>query len=337
VLKVESEKPLKALSFGDSDNVRIGDAVIGVSDSGGPGDTVTKGVLRARSRAFGFIDELVSDPAIKKNGSGGPLINMQGEVVGVNAANQLGNCVGLASNAISPVVEQLEKFGVMRRGWLGVRIQPVDDSIADSLGLGTARGALVSSVDSSGPAKAAGFEVGDVIVKFDGKDIKVSGDLALLAGASPPGRKFDLELVRKGKALTLSVTLGMSEDATKIAKTEDAAAAGAANAPPPPPPAGAVKALNMTLSALSDQARKTYGVKESVNGVLISGVEPKSPAANKGLKPGDVIEEVNQQAVSKPSEVNKAIDDTKKSGKKKALLYVVNSSGEARFVVVEVN
>ena len=193
VLKVESDKPLKTVKFGDSDKMRVGDGVMAVGNPFGLGETVTAGIISARNRNIDsgpYDDFLQTDASINKGNSGGPLFNMQGEVIGINTAilSPSGGSIGIGfatpSATVTPVIDQLEKFGETRRGWLGVRIQPVDDAIADSLGLGSARGALVAGVDDHGPAKPAGLLPGDVIVKFDGKDIKESRDLPRLVAAT---------------------------------------------------------------------------------------------------------------------------------------------------------
>ncbi len=186
VLKVESDKPFKTVKFGDSDKARVGDGVMAVGNPFGLGETVTAGIISARNRNIDsgpYDDFLQTDASINKGNSGGPLFNLAGEVIGINTAilSPSGGSIGIGfatpSASVMPVIDQLEKFHETRRGWLGVRIQPVDDAIADSLGLGTARGALVAGVDEKGPAKPAGLAPGDVIVKFDGKDVKESRDL----------------------------------------------------------------------------------------------------------------------------------------------------------------
>jgi serine protease Do len=229
-----------------------------------------------------------------------------------------------------PVIAQLEEFHETRRGWLGVRIQNVDDSIAESLGLGTARGALVAGVEPNGPAKPAGLLSGDVIVKFDGKDIKESRDLPKLVASLPVGKEVEVVIIRKGEEITKTVKLGRLEDGEKVAAvaTGDDEAAVEKKA--------ISKAFGMELSGLSDETRKTFKIKEGIKGVVISTVEPNSPAAEKGLQPGDVIEEVNQQAVNAPGEVSKAIDALKKAGKKSALMLVANGTGDVRFVALAI-
>ncbi len=342
VLKVESDKPLKTVKFGDSDKARVGDGVMAVGNPFGLGETVTAGILSARNRNIEsgpYDDFLQTDAAINKGNSGGPLFNLDGEVIGINTAilSPSGGSIGIGfatpSDTVLPVISQLQKFGETRRGWLGVRIQPVDDNIADSLGLGEAHGALVAGVDPKGPAKPAGIEAGDVIIKFDGKPIKESRDLPRLVAGVAVGTKADVTVLRKGKEVSIPVTLGRLEDGEKqMAKAEESSDDNDA-----PKESATAKALGLTLSTLGDDARKSFKLKDSVKGVLVSGVEPNSPAAEKGLRAGDVIEEVNQQAVEKPADVSSAIDTLKKAGKKSALLLVGNGAGDVRFIALGLN
>jgi serine protease Do len=229
-----------------------------------------------------------------------------------------------------PVIAQLEQFHETRRGWLGVRIQPVDDTIADSLGLGSPHGALIAGVDAKGPAKPAGLMVGDVIVKFDGREVKESRDLPRLVASMPVGKTVEVVVVRNGAEVTKSVTLGRLEDVEqKTALATEGDEALQTNA--------VAKALGMEFSALSDEARKTFKIKDSVKGVIVTSVDPGSAAAERGLRPGDVIEEVNHQAVERPGDVAKAIESAKTDSKKPALLLVSNGEGVVRFVAVPVN
>jgi serine protease Do len=338
VLKVESDKPLKTVKFGDSDKMRVGDGVMAVGNPFGLGETVTAGIISARNRNIDngpYDDFLQTDASINKGNSGGPLFNLQGEVIGINTAilSPSGGSIGIGfatpSASVIPVIAQLEQFHETRRGWLGVRIQPVDDTIADSLGLGAARGALVAGVDEKGPAKPAGLQPGDVIIKFDGKDIKESRDLPRLVASMSVGKAVEVVVVRDGKELTKTVTLGRLEDGEKqqtaLADEKDDVQQQDAVS----------KALGMEFSGLSDEMRKSFKIKDSVKGVIVTSVEPGSAAAERGLKPGDVIEEVNHQAVERPSAVAKAIEGAKKDGgKKPALLLVSNGEGVVRFVAV---
>ncbi len=337
VLKVESDKPLKTVKFGDSDKMRVGDGVMAVGNPFGLGETVTAGIISARNRNIDsgpYDDFLQTDASINKGNSGGPLFNLEGEVIGINTAilSPSGGSIGIGfatpSASVIPVIAQLQEFHETRRGWLGVRIQPVDDTIADSLGLGAARGALVAGVDEKGPAKPAGLKPGDVIIKFDGKDIKELRDLPRLVASLPVGKPVEVVVVRDGAELTKTVTLGRLEDGEKQTASAD-------EHDDVQQPDAVSKALGMEFSGLSDDMRKSFKIKDSVKGVIVTSVDPGSPAAERGLKPGDVIEEVNHQAVERPGDVARAIDGAKKDGgKKPALLLVSNGEGVVRFVAV---
>ena len=338
VLKVESDRPLKTVKFGDSDKMRVGDGVIAVGNPFGLGETVTAGIISARNRNIDsgpYDDFLQTDASINKGNSGGPLFNMQGEVIGINTAilSPSGGSIGIGfatpSSSVAPVIAQLREFGETRRGWLGVRIQPVDDAIADSLGLKSARGALVAGVDDKGPAKPAGLLAGDVIVKFDGREIRESRDLPRLVGSMPVGKSVEVVVMRDGKEVTKTVTLGRLEDGeTRTASLEDEKGQQSA----------VEKGLGMEFSTLTPELRKTYNIKDGVRGVVVTSVDIGSAAAERGLKAGDVIEEVNHQAVESPGDLAKAIANAKKSdGKKPALLLVSNAEGLSRFVAVPVN
>src|SRR4051812_6287099 len=334
VLRVKPDKPLKAVKFGDSDAMRPGDWVIAIGNPFGLGGSVSAGIVSARGRNIesGPYDNFIqTDASINKGNSGGPLFNMSGEVIGINTAilSPTGGSVGIgfavpASTAV-PVIDQLRQFGETRRGWLGVRIQNVDDATAEALNLGSARGALVAGVDEKGPAKTSGLEVGDVIVKFDGKEVRESRDLPRIVAATPVGKAVDVTIVRKGKELTRAVTLGRLEDNDKQASL---------NQPQAETPSIARQALGLSLSGLTEEMRKRYNVKDTVKGVLVTRVDPNSPAADKRIQASDVIVEVGQETVSSPADVTKRIDALKKDGRKSALLLIANAQGEVRFIAV---
>lgn len=341
VLRVKPEKPLKAVNFGDSDKSRVGDWVLAVGNPFGLGGTVTAGIISARNRNIdsGPYDNYIqTDASINKGNSGGPLFNLAGEVIGINTAilSPSGGSVGIGfaspSSTVLPVINQLREFGETRRGWLGVRIQNVDDAIADSLGLGKTRGALVAGVDDNGPAKPAGLKTGDVIVKFDGRDVKDSRDLPKLVAAAPVGKAVDVIVMREGKEVTKSVTLGRLEDGEKMASRngDDKGADSVGKSV-------TQTAMGMSFATLNDALRQKYQIKDSVKaGVVVTEVDRDSSAADK-VQPGDVIVEINQEPVLNIDGLSSKAKAMKEAGKKTALLLVANAQGDVRFVVAPLN
>ncbi|WP_454617583.1 Do family serine endopeptidase [Bradyrhizobium cenepequi] len=339
VLKFKPPKPLTAVKFGDSDKLRLGEWVIAIGNPFSLGGSVTAGIVSARNRDIsqGPYDSYIqTDAAINRGNSGGPLFNLDGEVVGVNTLiiSPTGGSIGLGfavpSKTVAAVVDQLQKYGELRRGWLGVRIQQVTDEIADSLNIKPARGALVAGIDDKGPAKPAGIEPGDVVVKFDGKDVKDPKDLSRVVADTAVGKEVDVVVIRKGNEETKRVTLGRLEDTDKVqqanAKTKDE----------PVEKPVTQKALGLDLAALSKDLRTKYKIKDSVKGVIITGVDGTSDAAEKRLSAGDVIVEVAQEAVASAADIKKRVDQLKKDGKKSILLLVSNGDGELRFVALSV-
>ena len=338
VLKFKPPKPLTAVKFGDSDKLRLGDWVVAIGNPFSLGGTVTAGIVSAKNRdiSSGPYDSYIqTDAAINRGNSGGPLFNLEGEVIGVNTLiiSPSGGSIGIGfavpSKTVASVVSQLQQFGELRRGWLGVRIQTVTDEIAESLNVKPARGALVAGVEEKGPAKPAGIEPGDVIVTFDGKDIKEPKDLSRVVADTAVGKEVDVILIRKGKEETHKVTLGRLED------TDKAQPASVKKDEPAEKPV-TQKALGLDLATLSKDLRSKYKIKDSVKGVLVTGVDGTSDAAEKRLSAGDVIVEVAQEAVSSAADIKKRVDQLKKDGKKSVLLLVSNADGELRFVALSV-
>jgi serine protease Do len=342
VLRVKPGKPLAAVKFADSDKSRVGDWVIAVGNPFALGGTVTAGIISATRRNIesGPYDNYIqTDAAINKGNSGGPLFNLDGEVVGINTAilSPSGGSIGIGfatpANTAGPVIDQLLKFGETRRGWLGVRIQNVDDSIAESLGIGKARGALVSGVDEKGPSAGAGFKPGDVIIAFDGKPVANARELPKIVAQTQVGRDVEVTIIRDGKEQTKKVTLGRLEDVeAKAAKEKPAVAE------KPAEPAPKLRVLGLELAPLDSEARTKFQIKDSVKaGAVIGKVDPDSPAAEQHLAPGDVIVEVNRQPVAAPEDVETQTKALKAEGRKSALLLVANAQGQARFVALSLN
>jgi serine protease Do len=336
LLRVKSDRPLKAVKFGDSEKLRLGEWVIAIGNPFSLGGTVTAGIVSARNRDINsgpYDNYIQTDAAINRGNSGGPLFNLDGEVIGVNTAiiSPSGGSIGIGfavpSKTALPVIEQLKEFGETRRGWLGVRIQQVTDEIAESLSMKPARGALVASIDERGPAKPAGIEVGDVIVKFDGKDIKEMRDLPRAVADTPVGKQTTVVIIRNGKEETRTVTLGRLEDGEKLAAVDPKKAE---------PPAKTVvkKALGIDLAALTDDLRKRYKIKDGVNGVVITGIDANSPAAEKRLSAGDVVVEVQGERVASPEAMQARLDQLKKDGRRVVMLLVSKPEGETQFVAL---
>jgi serine protease Do len=341
VLRVKPDKPLKSVGFGDSDRIRVGDWVMAIGNPFGLGGSLSVGVISARNRDInaGPYDNFIqTDAAINRGNSGGPLFNMEGEVIGVNTAiiSPTGGSIGIgfsipAKTAVA-VIGQLREFGETRRGWIGVRIQQVDDQIAETLGLGRSRGALIAGVTENGPAAKGGMQSGDVIVKFDGQDIREMRDLPRAVADTAVDKEVEIIVVRKGKEETLRVKLGRLEDGEKAQQ---------ASVKPPAPatqqqPSVTRRLLGLELSVVNDEMRKRFKIKEGVKGVVVVSIENNSPLASQRVQPGDVITEVTGEGIASPADLQKRIDALKKEGKKSALLLVSNAAGEQRFVPVAI-
>jgi serine protease Do len=336
LLRVKPDKPLKAVKFGDSERLRLGEWVVAIGNPFSLGGTVTAGIVSARNRDIqsGPYDNYIqTDAAINRGNSGGPLFNLDGEVIGINTAiiSPSGGSIGIGfavpSKTALPVIDQLKEFGETRRGWLGVRIQQVTEEIAESLSIKPPRGALVAGVDDKGPAKPAGIEPGDVIVKFDGKDIKEMRDLPRVVADTPVGKQTPVVIIRNGKEQTKTVTLGRLEDGEKIAAVEP-------KKDNPPDKTIVKKSLGMDLAALSEDLRKRYKIKDTVKGVVITAIDASSPAADKRLSPGDVVVEVQGEAVASPDALQGRLDQLKKEGRKVVMLLLSKPDGETQFVAL---
>jgi serine protease Do len=337
-VKPDPKKPLKFVKFGDSDKLRLGEWVVAIGNPFSLGGTVTAGIVSARNRDINsgpYDNYIQTDAAINRGNSGGPLFNLEGEVVGINTAiiSPTGGSIGIGfsvpSKTAMPVIQQLREFGETRRGWLGVKIQPVTDEIAETLNVHPARGALVAGVDERGPAKPGGIEPGDVIIKFDGKDIKEMHELPRVVADTPVDKVVEVVVLRKGQEVTKSVKVGRLEDTDRLAAaTPDKKDA------PPEDKTVVQKALGLNLANMSDDLRKRYKIKDTVHGVVITGVDAGSPAAEKRLSPGDVIVEVAQEEVKTAADLQQRIDKLKKEGRKNALVLVSSADGELRFIAL---
>ncbi|MDO3442374.1 Do family serine endopeptidase [Agrobacterium sp. V1] len=360
VLKVEPKTPLKAVKFGDSRSMRIGDWVMAIGNPFGLGGSLTVGVISARGRNInaGPYDNFIqTDAAINKGNSGGPLFNMRGEVIGINTAiiSPSGGSIGIGfavpTELAQNIVQQLIEFGETRRGWLGVRVQPVTDDVAASLGMESAKGALISGVAKGGPVENGPIQAGDVVLKFDGKDIHEMRDLLRIVAESPVGKEVDVVILRDGKEETVKVKLGQLQDTTdEKAATEDPQAEDGDGGVVAPDDDGGTddqaqdqtpevreapqSVLGMNLVVLSNELRTEKGIAESVEGVLVASVDTGSPAEQKGMKPGDIIVEVGQDFMEVPGDVLVRINGLKSEGRKNAHMMVADAQGNLRVVAL---
>ncbi|MBS0548615.1 MAG: DegQ family serine endoprotease [Proteobacteria bacterium] len=331
VLQVKADKPLPFVEFGDATKIRVGQSVMAVGNPFGLGGTVTTGIVSARGRDIQsgpFDDYIQTDAAINRGNSGGPLFDLDGKVIGINTAifSPTGGSIGLGfaipASLAQPVVAQLREHGRVERGLLGVQIQPVTDEIASSLSLGSAKGALVAQVEPDSAALKAGIESGDIIRGVDGKPIDTVRDLTRVIGAQEPGSTVKVSLLRDGKEMSLQAKLGDSD-----AKPQKQAKADTQQDKAKEP-----MSFGVSLAPLSPEARQQLGLKDSIKGALIAGVETGSPAEEQGLRAGDVLQQVGQTKVTTPQEASSQLKEAKKTNK--PVLMKVFREGLTRFVAV---
>ena len=334
VLKVDSDKPLPFVTFGDAAKVRVGQAVMAVGNPFGLGGTVTTGIVSARGRDIQsgpFDDYIQTDAAINRGNSGGPLFNMDGKVIGINTAiySPSGGNIGLGfaipSSLAEPIVAQLKDSGRVERGLLGVQIQPMTKEIAESLSLKSDKGALVAMVQPDSPALAAGIKSGDVIVSVDGKPVESIKELTRAISALKPGTSVKLGFWRDGKDMTVTAKVGDQKEESAIVKAKADGKPAEAAKPEP-------MAYGVSLAPLSPDARKQLGLDSAVSGALIASVEPGSPADDMGLKAGDVLQQVGRDAVDSPKTAAEKLKEARKTGK--PVLMKVYREGMTRFVAI---
>ena len=325
LLKVKAKDKLKFVRFGDSNKAKVGDWVLAIGNPLGQGFSVSAGIISARGRALsGSYDDFIqTDAAINRGNSGGPLFNMDGEVIGVNTAilspngGSIGIGFSMSSAVVEKVIDQLTTFGETRRGWLGVRIQDVTEDVAEALGIEKTDGALVTDVPD-GPAKTGGIKSGDVIIEFDGKTIKDTRELVRIVGDSPVGKQVSVKVLRDGKKVSLSVKLGRLED--NIASSQ-----------PSRQRTKKVEFAGMTLSNLEREVAEQFGIDQNTKGVVIVDVKAGSVGEEKGLKKGDVIIQINRIKISSTDELYKLNEEAKKANKTSILMLILRN-GMRRFI-----
>ena len=339
LLKVEPKKDLPVVGWGNSSQVRVGDWVMAIGNPFGLSGTVTAGIVSARARDIKsgqYDDYIQTDAAINRGNSGGPLFNMDGAVIGVNTAifSPSGGSVGVgfasSANLVRPVIEDLRKYGRTRRGWIGVQVQSVSEEIALSLGLDKARGALVSQVTDGGPAVSSGIESSDVILTFDGKPIDKMSELPKVVAQTAIDKSVDVQLWRKGQQKLVKL---------KVMELKDGSEKVVAAVKPPTAPRQEVKKtelkdLGVSVIEISEDARQKYSIPESVHGLVVAAVDEFSDAALKGVRPGDVIDEIQQTRIGSVADADSAITTAKGAARKVVLLRIMTAGG-IRYVPVK--
>jgi serine protease Do len=338
LLKIEANRKLPAVEWGDSDALKVGDWIMAVGNPFGLGGSVTAGIVSARSRdiqAGPFDDFIQVDASINQGNSGGPTFNLNGQVIGINTAiaSPNGGSVGIGfaipSNLARPIIEQLREKGTVERGWLGVQVQAVTPELASALGLDEPKGALVSDVIPDSPAAKASVKQGDVILGFDGRNVEEMRDLPRIVADTPANKKVELTIWRDGRQVSQSVTVArqdrrIQEMAMGESSSEDATGEASSSA-----------TIGATLAPLTADLRQRYRIDDEVNGVVVTEVKPGGIAAEQGLREGDVIVSVNQTAVNAPTDVEK-LAKAAKDQKKSAVLLLVNRGGNQLFVGLDV-
>ena len=326
LLKIKTNKKLPFVKWGDSTKARVGDWVMAVGNPFGLGSTVTAGIISARARNInaGPYDEFIqTDAAINRGNSGGPLFNSEGEVIGINTAifSPTGGSVGIGfavpSDLAQPIIKQIQEFGSTKRGWLGVRFQPVTPEIAESLGIDAVRGALVAEVDPKGPAKTAGIQAGDVILSYDGKEIGEKYALPRLVADTKIGRTVPVVIKRNDSRKTLNVTIANLEEAEKSGKI--------------------TLSQNNTTDAVQTETIEGLKLKDNLSdekGVVVVDVDSASDAAVKGIKAGDIILEVNQNPADSLDAVKENIQQAVEQEKRSVLLRIQRGQ-ERTFVALK--
>jgi serine protease Do len=330
VLKIETDKPLRAVPFGDSDALQVGDWVVAIGNPFGLGGSVTAGIVSARGRNIGqgnYDDFIQTDAAINRGNSGGPLFNLQGEVVGINTAifSPSGGSIGIGfsipSSLARSIVDQLKTTGKVSRGWLGVNIQQVTDEIAESLSLpGGARGALVARAQEDGPAAKGGIRNGDVVLRFNDQEVREMRNLPRIVADTRAGATVPVVVWRDGKEQTLQVTVGELPPEPQQAATNPRESGQSRTTE--------LAGLGMKVATMNNELRERFNLKPEQRGVVITDVSPDGPAAERNLRPGDVVVEVQQQRVNTPQELVARLEQLRRQNRGTALFLIENAQGQ---------
>ena len=349
VLKIERDEPFPFVNFGDSSQARVGDWVVAIGNPFGLGGTVTSGIVSAVYRNTGsggaYDRYLQTDASINRGNSGGPLFDMQGNVIGINNAilSPSGGSVGIGfaipAETAAPIVAQLRRGEEIERGYLGVQIQPVTDDLAASLGIRENRGEFVQGVQPGEAAERAGIEAGDIVLSVNGQEVTPDQTLSFLVANIEPGTSIPVELIRNGERRRLNVTVGRrpSEEELRQSQMFDPDAEGMDEQEPETGSEILLERLGIQAISLTPQIARQLGIGADTQGVVVGGVNPNADAARKGLRRGDVIVSANYQAVTSPEALERAVEAARSDGRDAVLLRVQRRGGPAQYIAVRFN
>ena len=340
VLKIDTNKKFTPVKFGNSDKARVGDWVVAIGNPFGLGGTVTSGIISARNRDINltrYDDFIQTDASINQGNSGGPLFNLDGDVIGINTAiiapgqsGSIGIGFAIPANAAANIINQLIKYGETKRGWLGVRIQEVTKEIADVEKLKNTEGALVASVGEKSPAEKAGLKAGDIILKFDGKKIDTMRALPKLVSNTEVGKIVQLEIWRNKKLITKKLTLG------RLESSDDFKLENKKTKPEIKEKDTEIETLKITVRNITSKDIQDRKIEKNTKGVVITSISNKSPVSGM-LREGDIIIEVQKNKVLNSKQLNQLIENIYKKGGQTLLLTIINNNNQRRYLGVKTN
>lgn len=327
LIKIETKRPLNAVKFGDSDKIRVGDWVLAIGNPFGLGSSVTAGIVSAKSRDIesGPYDSFIqTDASINQGNSGGPMFNLQGEVIGISSAifstTGASQGVGFAipANLAGWVISQLKKHGEVKRGWIGIKIQPNTPEIADSLGISANQGVVVSGITEQGPAQKAGLQAGDIVLSFNRQPIDNTKNLSRLIAETKIGTPAPIEIWRSGQKQTLTVPIELMPEETPLSAAKETAS----DAAETPDNGESLNIIGFTVKEISPELAERYKLAPSTSGVVVTDILPNSDASRKGIKIGDIIVKIDKRNIIGESAFHEYVNDARRENNRPVLLAI---------------
>lgn len=327
LIKIETKRPLNAVKFGDSDKIRVGDWVLAIGNPFGLGSSVTAGIVSAKSRDIesGPYDSFIqTDASINQGNSGGPMFNLQGEVIGISSAifstTGASQGVGFAipANLAGWVISQLKEHGEVKRGWIGIKIQPNTPEIADSLGISANQGVVVSGITEQGPAQKAGLQAGDIVLSFNRQPIDNTKNLSRLIAETKIGTPAPIEIWRSGQKQTLTVPIELMPEETPLSAAKETAS----DAAETPDNGESLNIIGFTVKEISPELAERYKLAPSTSGVVVTDILPNSDASRKGIKIGDIIVKIDKRNIIGESAFHEYVNDARRENNRPVLLAI---------------